>query len=158
MRTQNIVASKISQKKLLFTVTIIPQTCTVDTFFNVTVVVKHIYSPVASCTTPTAISNVDPPPAVPSPMPWPSTFRAFLPFNLKNPSMFFTQTDFHVIYFFIFCIGIGETADLSAQLKCHPLLSALHPCPFTVSCGLCVSRTSKKGNMTFVFFEVCFPQ
>lgn len=42
------------------------------------------------------------------------------------------------------CSDTGGEADLSAQFKCHPLLFILHLCPFTVSCGICDSRGTKK--------------
>lgn len=89
---------------------------------------------------------------------WPFTYAGLPPSELfclstSKTSMFFTLSWLWTSV----CSGIAATTDLSAQFKCHPLLSTLHQCPFTVSLGLCVSRITKEGIWHLCVFWVFVP-
>ena len=89
---------------------------------------------------------------------WPFTYAGLPPSELfclstSKTSLFFTLSWLWTSV----CSGIAETTDLSAQFKCHPLLSTLHQCPFTVCLSLCVSRTTKEGIWHLCIFWVFVP-
>lgn len=110
--------------------------------------ILHLTHSCLSCWPPSAVR-------LHSPITWPSTFRTPLPFNLKYLTVFSHTHTFMCVT--IYLLRHCGTAGLSAQFKCHPLLSTLHPCPFTISCGLCYSRCTKKEIWHLCVFLVLFP-